>query len=413
MNIQAPRGTKDILPGESWKWQEIERAVAKIAGLYAYEEIRTPAFEHAKLFKRSIGEETDVVAKEMYLFSDKGGEEFALRPELTAPVVRAAIEHSLITGQAPCSRLYYNNSSAFRYEKPQLGRQRQFHQFGTELLGPAGAEADAETIAFAIAIFKELGMIGFEVRINSLASREARTIWKEKLVTYLREHINELSEESKKRTETNPMRVLDSKDRGDRTVVENAPILLEHLTEEDRAHFEQVQSLLKSSEIAYSIDPFLVRGLDYYSRTVFEVTSDALGAQDSLCGGGRYDYLVEQLDGPATPAVGFAAGVERVLIVLDKLRGEVGEPGRVDAYVIAPSPAGRAQAFQLAQRLRARGSRVSMDLQQRSFKAQMREANRLKASEVYILGDDELAAGEVTKKNMAEGSQERIALAAI
>ncbi len=410
MNIQAPRGTKDILPGESWKWQEIERAVAKVAGLFAYEEIRTPMFEQAKLFKRSIGEETDVVSKEMYLFSDKGGEEFALRPELTAPVVRAAIEHSLITGQAPCSRLYYNSSPAFRYEKPQLGRQRQFHQFGTELLGPSGPEADAETIAFAIAVFKELGLTKFDVRINSLASREARAIWKEKLVNYLREHLDDLSEESKKRTETNPMRVLDSKDRGDRAVVANAPILLEHLTDEDRAHFEEVQSLLKGSDISFSIDPFLVRGLDYYSRTVFEVTSDALGSQDSLCGGGRYDYLVEQLDGTPTPAVGFAAGVERVLIVLDKLRGDIGEPARVDAYVIAPSPQARAQAFQLAQKLRTTGLRVSMDLQQRSFKAQMREANRLKASEVYILGDEELAAGEVTRKNMAEGTQERIAL---
>jgi len=410
MNIQAPRGTKDILPSESWKWQLVEDAVRTVARKFGYDEIRTPIFEQAKLFKRSIGEATDVVSKEMYLFSDKGGEEFALRPELTAAVVRAAVEHSLISGQAPCARLYYNSSPNFRYEKPQLGRQRQFHQFGTELLGPAGPEADAETIAFAIGIFNELGLSAFNVRLNSLASREARAIWREKLVAYLREHLSALSEESQKRTESNPIRVLDSKDPRDKAIVTNAPLLAEYLSQEDREHFEQVQSLLNASGIRFTIDPYLVRGLDYYSRTVFEVTSEALGAQDSLCGGGRYDYLIEQLGGPATPAVGFAAGVERVLIALEKIHGDWDNSAALDAFVIAATPDARPVAFRLANALRAQQQSATIDLQQRSFKAQMREANRLKANAVYILGEDELRAGEVTVKEMATGEQRRMPL---
>jgi histidyl-tRNA synthetase len=410
MDIQAPRGTKDILPSDSHRWQEVENAVRDVAGLFCYDEIRTPMFEQAKLFKRGVGEETDIVSKEMYLFSDKGGEEFALRPELTAPVVRAAIENNLIVGQAPCARLYYNSAPSFRYEKPQLGRQRQFHQFGTELLGPSGPEADAETISFAIAVYQKLGLTGFQVRLNSLASRDARAIWREKLVTYLRQHLTRLSEESQRRTETNPMRVLDSKDPRDREVIAGAPLLLEHLTAEDQEHFDAVQSLLRGVGIDYAIEPHLVRGLDYYSRTVFELTSTALGSQDALCGGGRYDHLIEQLGGPATPAVGFGAGVERVLIVLEKLRGVVASAPSADAYIVAQSVSARKAAFELANAIRGTKCSVTLDLQNRSFKAQMREANRLNVPFVLLLGDDELAAGEVTLKRMDTGDQARIAL---
>ena len=409
-NIQAPRGTKDILPADSKKWQEIERAVREVAELFSYDEIRTPMFEQAKLFKRSVGEETDIVSKEMYLFNDKGGEELSLRPELTAPVVRAAIENNLITGQAPFAKLYYNSAPSFRYEKPQLGRQRQFHQFGTELLGPAGPEADAETISFAIAVYQKLGITGFQVRLNSLASRDARAEWREKLVTYLRQHLANLSEESRKRTETNPMRVLDSKDHGDREIIRNAPTILDYLTPEDKEHFDTVQSLLRMTGVEFVIDPFLVRGLDYYSRTVFEVTSTALGAQDALCGGGRYDYLIEQLGGQPTPAVGFGAGVERVLIVLDKLRGAAEAQSASGIYVIAQTPEARAKAFGLTQELRGVGYPASHDLQGKSFKAQMRDANRMQVRTVVILGEEELALGEVTLKDMVLGTQSRVAL---
>jgi histidyl-tRNA synthetase len=409
-NIQAPRGTKDILPDESHKWLEVEQAVRKVSELFGYDEIRTPMFEQSKLFKRGVGEETDIVSKEMYLFQDKGGEEFALRPELTAPVVRAAIEHNLFTGQAPCARLYYNSAASFRYEKPQLGRQRQFHQFGTELLGPSGPQADAETINFAISVYERLGLSGFQVRLNSLASRDARHAWREKLVAYLREHLSSLSDESQRRTETNPMRVLDSKDPRDQKIVQNAPILLEHLTPEDKSHFEEVQSLLRSIGIAFTIDPLLVRGLDYYSRTVFELTSTALGSQDALCGGGRYDGLIEQLGGPSTPAVGFGAGVERVLIVLAKLHGEVAAKPGASVYIIAPSDEARTKAFALASEIRANDVSVTLDLQARSFKAQMREANRIGARTVIILGESELAAGAAMVKNMTDGTQQTIPL---
>lgn len=405
-NIQAPRGTKDILPAESPRWHEVERAVREVAESFGYDEIRTPMFEQSKLFKRSVGEETDIVSKEMYLFEDKGGEEFALRPELTASVVRASIEHNLITGQAPCARLYYNSAPNFRYEKPQLGRQRQFHQFGTELLGPSSPLADAETILFAISVYRKLGLSQFQVKLNSLASRDARAAWKELLVNYLRGHLSEMSEESRRRTETNPMRVLDSKDERDRAIVQNAPRLLEHLTIEDREHFETLQQLLTNSGISYVIDPYLVRGLDYYSRTVFELTSTDLGSQDALCGGGRYDHLIEQLGGPATPAVGFAAGVERVLIVLEKLRQEHEAAGQ-DVYIISTIAEGRQKAFILAEQLRAAGLRVTYDLQERSMKAQMREANRIKARFVLILQEDELANASVTVKDMKNSTQEQ------
>jgi histidyl-tRNA synthetase len=410
MSIQAPRGTKDVLPGDSHKWHFVERAVREVAELFGYDEIRTPMFESSALFKRGVGEETDIVSKEMYLFQDKGGDEFALRPELTAPVVRAAIENNLITGQAPCARLYYNSAANFRYEKPQLGRQRQFHQFGTELLGPSGPAADAETILFAIAVYRKLGLSGFEVRLNSLASKEARGVWREKLVAYLESHLSDLSEESQRRVKTNPMRVLDSKDRADKQIVRNAPIILEHLSEEDKIHFDTVKELLTASDVRFTVDPLLVRGLDYYTRTVFELTSSDLGSQDALCGGGRYDLLIEQLDGPPTPAVGFAAGVERAIIVLDKLRGGSFPTPRLDAYIVAQSEGARAKCFQLADELRSAGKSAVIDLQNRSMKAQMREANRLETRNVIIIGDQEIVAQEAQLKRMDTGEQKSVPL---
>ena len=410
MNIQAPRGTKDILPKDAPIWHAIERAVRETAAEYGYDEIRTPAFEQSQLFKRSVGETSDIVSKEMYLFQDKGGEEFALRPELTAPVVRAALEHNLITGQAPIARLYYNSAPMFRYEKPQLGRQRQFHQFGTELLGPAGPEADAETILFAISIYRKLGISNFRVRLNSLASKDARHAWREELLKYLRSHEAKLSEESVKRMDRNPLRVLDSKDPRDKEVIASAPLLIDRLEGEDLSHFEAVKSMLASAGVEYVLDPLLVRGLDYYSRTVFELTSSDLGAQDALCGGGRYDELIQLLGGPQTAAVGFAAGVERLLVILEKLDPARFRGPRIRAYIIAQDPEARRQAFQAAERLRRKGVSVMYDLQNRSFKAQMREANRVEAERAMIIGTDELQSGEITIKVMATGQEEKVAM---
>ncbi|MDP4200275.1 MAG: histidine--tRNA ligase [Bacteroidota bacterium] len=406
--IQALRGTKDMLPADAAKWHRVRQAVDDVAAVFGYGEIRTPIIESARLFNRSVGEETDIVSKEMYVFTDKGGEEIALRPELTAPAIRAVVEHGMLTGQSDSVRLYYNSAANLRYEKPQLGRLRQHHQFGTEFLGSASASSDAETIAYAIAVFRKLGLKQFRVRLNSLASPEARIEWKRVLVPYLKDHFGELSTESKRRTETNPMRVLDSKAEQDREVIKNAPVILDFLTEADRAHFESLQRHLRSTGIEFSVDPLLVRGLDYYTRTVFEVTSPDLGSQDALCGGGRYDNLVEQLGGPATPAVGFGAGIERLLIALEKIWPETPSVAQPTVYVVGLGAAARERAFATTSALRAADISASQDHNERSMKAQMREANRDAAKFVYIIGESELAEGAGMLKTMSTGEQEKV-----
>ncbi|MBS1902618.1 MAG: histidine--tRNA ligase [Bacteroidetes bacterium] len=409
MNIKAPRGTKDIIGPESLLWQEIERAVDETAREFGFLEIRTPIFESSTLFKRSVGEASDLmVAKEMYLFTDKGGEEMALRPELTASVVRAAVEHNLLNAQGALAKLYYNSAPMFRYERPQLGRQRQFHQFGIELLGSGSPLADLQVISFAHAVYRRLGFVNFELRLNTLGSNEVRAKWQEYLVTYLKKYLGDLSEDSRRRLETNPIRILDSKNPRDREIVADAPAILDYLDDADRAHFESLGRHLTDAGIVFRIDPLLVRGLDYYTRTVFELTSSDLGSQDALCGGGRYDALVEQLGGPATPAVGFAAGVERLVIVLEKLRGSVPSPA-LDAYIVLAEKSATRQLIDISSQLHGAGFSCQYDLQDRSVKAQMRDAGRLGARFVVMLGADEIAAGTVTLKNMADGSQESIA----
>lgn len=414
--IQAPRGTKDILPQEAAKWREVERAVDDVAALFGYGEIRTPAFEQLRLFKRAVGEETDIVSKEMFLLQSKSeDEEFALRPELTAPVVRAAIEHGMLTGQSDCLRLYYNHAANFRYEKPQKGRFRQFHQFGTELLGPDSPLADAETISFAIAVYRRLGLSNFKVRLNSLASPSAREEWKKVLVEHLRLNLDLLSEESKRRTETNPMRVLDSKDERDQGVINGAPLLSDYLSAEDRAHFEGLQNLLRQTGIEFDVDPLLVRGIDYYTRTVFEITSSDLGSQDALCGGGRYDGLVQQLGGPTTPAVGFAAGFERLLIALESKERKIDVAenpffanARTTFFAVTLSPLASFKSFEILSSLTSSGISATADFNARSMKAQMREANRVGAKFVYIIGETELAENAGILKDMQSGEQEKV-----
>lgn len=413
-NLRSPRGTKDILPPESFLWQEIEQTVDEVARLFGYGEIRTPTFEQSALFKRSVGEETDIVSKEMYLFTDKGGEEMALRPELTASVVRAAIEHNLINQPGALQRLYYNSAPMFRYERPQMGRQRQFHQFGVEVLGSSSPLADLQVIAFALAVYQKLGFSNFHLRLNTLGSQSSRAAWQEKLHEYLSSHKEQLSDDSKRRLEKNTLRVLDSKNEGDKAIVANAPSILDYLDDDDKAHFDELQKLLKSSAISYSIEPTLVRGLDYYSRTVFELTSSDLGSQDALCGGGRYDRLIEQLGGPQIPAVGFAAGVERLVIVLQKLRGGQLISPNTDCYIVLQTPTGTDSLIELASGLRSRGYSVLYDLQGRSMKAQMREADKSGSKHVIIIGEGELAEGKATLKNMQTGEQrqENIAILA-
>ena len=404
MNLKAPRGTKDILPPESYLWLEIEQVVDDVARLFGFDEIRTPIFESSALFKRGVGETTDIVSKEMYLFSDKGGEEMALRPELTASVVRSAIEHNLISQQGALQRLYYNSAPMFRYERPQMGRQRQFHQFGVEVLGAASPLADLQTIAFAIAVYNRLGFKNFLLKLNTLGSDVSRMQWRSELVTYLRDNLDALSDDSKRRVEDNPLRVLDSKNPADQVIAAKAPSILDHLDAGDKEHFEELKVLLDAAGIKYEVTPTLVRGLDYYSRTVYELTSSDLGSQDALCGGGRYDGLVKQLGGPDTPAVGFAAGVERLVIVLQKMRGAAERPA-IDCYIAVQAENAKKTLIDLAAGIRNAGSSVMYDLQGRSMKAQMREADRLKSRYVLIIGADELARGEVTLKNMKTGEQ--------
>ena len=395
----------------------VEAAVHEVGRLFGYGEIRTPSFENVRLFKRAVGEETDIVSKEMYLLQSRSDEkeEFALRPELTAPVVRAAIEHGMLTGQSDCVRLYYCSAPNFRYEKPQLGRLRQHHQFGTELLGPASPLADAETISFAISVFRKLGLENFRVRLNSLGSKESREAWKSVLVPYLRNHTSQLSKDSQRRTETNPLRVLDSKSPEDQEIIRNAPKILDYLNDDDRKHFTELKSALSAVHIEYKEDPLLVRGIDYYTGTVFEVTSPDLGSQDALCGGGRYDQLVEQLGGSATPAVGFGAGIERLLLALEskekKLNGlstAIATTIFPGVYAITQSPLAALKAFEVLSNLTLSGISATGDLNNRSMKAQMREANKVGAKYGYIIGESELAEGAGILKNMQTGEQIKV-----
>jgi histidyl-tRNA synthetase len=408
MNLKAPRGTKDLTAPESFLWKEIERAVDETARLFGFEEIRTPIFENVALFKRSVGEASDIVSKEMYVFTDKGNEEMCLRPELTASVVRSMVEHNKLSQQGSLEKVYYNSAPMFRYERPQLGRQRQFHQFGIEILGSSHALADLQTIAFAHSVYRRLGLVEFELRLNTLGSKESRSKWRGHLVEYLKKFEADLSDDSKRRLETNPIRVLDSKNPRDQEIVQDAPSIIEYLDDTDRAHFESLQALLTDSGIKYRIDPLLVRGLDYYTRTVFELTSTDLGSQDALCGGGRYDDLVEQLGGPATPAVGFAAGVERLAIVLEKLRGELPKMP-VDAYIVLAEKTATKQLIETAAELKGAGYTAVYDLMDRSVKAQMRDAGRMESRFVIIIGAEELAEGVVTVKDMQASTQERLA----
>jgi histidyl-tRNA synthetase len=343
----------------------------------------------------------------MYLLTDKGGEEMALRPELTASVVRAALEHNLISQQGSIAKLYYNSQPMFRYERPQMGRQRQFHQFGIELIGSPSPLADLQTVAFAHSVYQRLGFVNFELRLNTLGSSDVRAKWREYLVTYLKKFESDLSDDSKRRLETNPMRILDSKNERDREIVADAPVILDYLDDADKAHFETLQAHLTDAGIKYRIDPLLVRGLDYYNRTVFELTSSDLGSQDALCGGGRYDGLVEQLGGSSTPAVGFAAGVERLVIVLQKMRGEI-PPLNLDAYIVLAEKTATKQLIEIASEIKGAGFSCGYDLLDRSVKAQMREAGKLGARSVIILGADEIAENSVTLKNMSESSQELV-----
>ncbi len=403
--IQALRGTKDILPEEVGYWQLIEATVREILGRAVYQEIRAPIFEQTALFERSIGEATDVVGKEMYTFSSRGNKSITLRPEGTAGVVRAYIQNKL-HAQGGVQRLWYTGPM-FRYERPQAGRQRQFHQVGLELLGCDAPRADVEVIALATDILRTLGLKNLELDINSVGNGEDRQQYRAALVNYLEPYKADLDEDSQDRLTRNPMRILDSKDPQTQEITQNAPKITEHLSVESKKHFDKVLQLLTDLDIKYQINHCLVRGLDYYTHTAFEIKSADLGAQATVCGGGRYDGLVKELGGPETQAVGWAIGMERLVLLLQQLDSSpVNTP---DLYLVSRGEVAEAQGLLLAQKLRSLGLAVELDLSGSAFGKQFKRADRSGAVACLVLGDAEAANRTVNLKWLASGEQQAIA----
>ncbi len=401
--IKAVTGTKDILPAEIPGWKYLESVVERIFRSFNYKEIRTPVFEETGLFARGIGEETDIVGKEMYTFIDRSETSITLKPEMTASVVRAYIEHSL-GKQQQLNKLYYL-SPMFRQERPQAGRQRQFHQFGCEALGSASPLLDAEIIIVAFSILKELGLKDIKVKLNSLGVPSSRENYKKILREFLKGSVKKLSEDSRKRYDANILRIFDSKIECDQEVMKDAPLLLDFIDEESKNDFELVKTLLTQSGIPFEVDPRLVRGLDYYTKTTFEIVSGKVGAQSALCGGGRYDLLIEQLGGVPAPGVGFAAGMERILLACENERTLNLPPESIDIYIIKLDKELTAAAFQTVLELRKSRLTAELDYLDRSVKAQMREANKLNARFVLFVGGDEYKSGKLNLKNMSTGEQ--------
>ncbi|MGE5496983.1 MAG: histidine--tRNA ligase [Syntrophothermus sp.] len=404
--IKAITGTKDILPQDISKWKFVEKIIKEKLESFNYKEIRTPVFEETALFARGIGEATDIVSKEMYTFLDKGGDSLTLRPEMTASVVRAFIEHSLQAKQN-LNKLYYV-APMFRQERPQAGRLRQFHQFGAEALGSTSPALDSEMIIMAYDIIKSLGLSNLSVKINSLGVPESRENYKLKLKEYLADKLDRLTEESRKRYNTNILRIFDSKEASDQAVMAGAPVLTDYLDEESASHFEMVKGLLQTAGVPFEVDPKLVRGLDYYTKTTFEVISGSVGSQSALCGGGRYDLLIEQLGGKPAPGVGFAAGIERILLACENENSLTIPAESLDLYIIRLDKSLAGKVFELGLYFRRKNINAEFDYLDRSVKAQMREANRLNARFVIILGGEEYSRGELIVKNMSDGSQDVI-----
>ncbi|HHW78384.1 MAG TPA: histidine--tRNA ligase [Xanthomonadaceae bacterium] len=406
--FQAIRGMNDILPGESALWQNLETTLREVLAAYGYHEIRLPIVEKTELFARSIGEVTDIVEKEMYTFADRNGDSLTLRPEGTAGCARACIEHGLLHNQT--QRLWYAGPM-FRYEKPQKGRYRQFHQVGAEAYGMAGPDIDAELICLSARLWQRLGIRAVTLQLNSLGSSAARAAYRERLVAYFESRRDELDEDSRRRLHANPLRILDSKNPTLRTVLAEAPALLDQLDPESRAHFEELQALLAAAGIAYDINPRLVRGLDYYCKTVFEWVTDTLGAQGTICAGGRYDGLIEQLGGQPVPGVGFALGLERLVAML-AAAGQPGADPEPHVYLIIVGDAAQRHGLALAERLRDQlpALRLRMHCGGGGFKAQFRRADHSGARFALILGEDEINADTVAVKPLRAAQNEQLSL---
>ena len=405
--IQAIRGMNDILPDQTPVWQYVESTVRQVLGQYGYQEIRMPVVEHTELFKRSIGEVTDIVEKEMYTFDDRNGDSLTLRPEGTAGCVRAAEEHGLLFNQT--RRLWYTGPM-FRHERPQKGRYRQFHQIGVECFGMAGPDIDAELLVLTARLWKAFGLTEHaRLEINSIGTSESRKVYREALVRYLEQYKDQLDDDSKRRLGTNPLRILDSKDPATREILNGAPLLDDYLDVESRAHFEQLKSLLDAAGVSYTVNPALVRGLDYYGKTVFEWIADSLGAQGPIWAGCRYDGLVQQLGGKPTDAVGFAMGIERLVLLLTTLNEDAQETSAADVYVTAMGDEAQGYAVQVAEHLRDTlpHVRVMMHCGGGNFKKQLKRADKTGAQIALLLGSQEMQARQVGVKPLRDGQEQQ------
>ena len=407
MAINAPRGTQDVLPSESYKWQFVENLLRDTAGLFGFHEIRTPTFEQIDLFQRGVGDGTDVVQKEMYeVKAQKGDDLYALRPEGTAGVVRAAVERGLLNDALPLKVCYI--TSCFRHERPQAGRLREFHQFGCECFGAQSPAADAEMIAMIDHVIKLLGLKGMELNLNSIGCKTCRAEYHKALREYFGRYTDKLCPTCLERLEKNPMRLLDCKVDTCKEIAKNAPVVLDYLCDDCREHFEELKSRLTGMGIPFTVNPKIVRGLDYYTKTVFEFVTNQLGAQGTVFGGGRYDGLVEELGGKPTPGLGFGMGIERFLLLMEAQGVEIPQPRQCDLYIGSIGPAANRRAGELAKSLRDEGFWVECDLMERSVKAQMKYANKIGAKMSMILGDNELETGRANVKDMATGEQKEI-----
>jgi len=408
LKYRSIKGTKDILPGEIEVWQHIEGLVRQVMRSHNYHEIRTPIFESTALFARSIGELTDIVTKEMYTFRDRSDESVTLKPEGTASVLRAYIQNNL-GEHASLSKLYYIGPM-FRQERPQAGRLRQFHQFGAEAIGSQAPALDAEMMIIALDTYRSLGITETALKVNSVGCQRCRPHYKELLIDHLAIIASQLSAESQSRIQNNPLRVLDCKDEQDQRLLQNVPLIKDYLCQECADHFTHVLTTLDETQIEHTVDGKLVRGLDYYTKTAFEITSSALGSQDALAGGGRYDLLIEELGGKPTPGVGFAAGMERLIMVLTKQKPITFSAPLPTLYIVSADEQARHWTFQKAIELRRRGIAVEVDYLDRSVKAQMREANRLNCEFVLVIGERELTSGSGTIKNMISSAEASVSL---
>lgn len=403
--INIPKGTKDVLPSESYKWHYVERIARETADLYCLNEIRTPTFEHTELFLRGVGDTTDIVNKEMYTFRDKGDRSITLKPEGTSGVARSFIENGLFNGAMPL-KMYYI-TPVFRYENPQKGRLREHHQFGVEVYGGAGADTDAEVIKLAYTVLKKCGL-SVKLYINSMGCPDCRKKYNEALKGYFADKLDKLCPTCRERYNKNPLRILDCKEEGCKALCKDAPKIIDYLCDDCSAHFKKLQELLADCGVAYEINPFIVRGLDYYTKTVFEFVTTALGSQGTVCGGGRYDNLISQLGGTPTCGVGFGMGIERLLMLMEAENVIIPERENVKLYIATMGDAAYKKAFEIVSALRDKGVKAEVDHAGRGIKAQFKYADKIHAENVVTLGENELASGIAQIKHMADGSLKEV-----